>query len=133
MTVEFVVAFPVLIAIAVVAVNAGLFFSECSAFDRIAQDAVRTHAAACSFGEGEDAACADIAADLERAFERDYLSTSVEAQPLSGGMVTYRMGLEFSPTLFGMGLKSEVFGVSLPTLRHEATLTVDPYKPGVFL
>ena len=38
MTVEFVVAFPVLIAVAVVAVNACLFFSECAAFDMVARD-----------------------------------------------------------------------------------------------
>ena len=34
MTVEFVVAFPAMLAIAFVAVNAILFFSDCAAFDR---------------------------------------------------------------------------------------------------
>ena len=41
--------------------------------------------------------------------------------------------IEFSPTLFGLGLKSSVFGVSLPHLEHAVSLTVDPYKPGVLL
>lgn len=132
MTVEFVVAFPVLIAVAVVAVNACLFFSECAAFDMVARDAVRTFATSPAFGE-EGFANAAISEELERNFSRDYLSSRVESSSSSGGMVSYRMTLEFSPTLFSLGFKSEVFGVSLPKLTHTVGLTVDPYKPGVFL
>lgn len=133
MTVELVVALPALIAVAVVVVNACLFLSECAAFDRVASDAVRAFATSPAFGEEDVAACGEIAAELERNFSRDYLSSSVEAESSAGGLATYRMTLEFSPTLFGKGLKSEVFGVSLPKLSHEVSLTVDPYKPGVFL
>lgn len=45
MTVELAVVFPALLAVAVIAVNALLFFSECAAFDRVAREAVRLHAA----------------------------------------------------------------------------------------
>lgn len=44
MTVELAVAFPVVVAVAVIAMNALLFLSECAAFDRVARDAVRVHA-----------------------------------------------------------------------------------------
>lgn len=37
MTVELAVMIPVLVAIAVIAMNAMLFFSECAAFDRLAR------------------------------------------------------------------------------------------------
>lgn len=133
MTVEFVVAFPVLVAIAVIAVNAGLFLSECAAFDRAACEAVRVHATSPAFGASADEACGAIGADLTEGFSREYLTTSVESSAEAGGLTTYAMTLEFSPTLFGMGFKSEVFGVSLPKLTHRVEHTVDPYKPGVFL
>ena len=38
MTVEFAVAFPVFVIVAVIAVNALLFFSDCAAFDRLARE-----------------------------------------------------------------------------------------------
>ena len=41
--------------------------------------------------------------------------------------------LEYMPTLFGLGLKSEVMGVALPKLSHTEELVVDCYKPGVLL
>lgn len=133
MTVELVVALPVLIAVAVVVVNACLLLSECAAFDRVASDAVRAFATSPAFGEEGSVACGEIAEELDRNFSRDHLSTGVAAESGADGMTTYRMTLEFSPTLFGLGFKSEVFGVSLPRLTHTVSLTVDPYKPGVFL
>lgn len=133
MTVEFVAAFPALVLVAVIAVNAGLFLSECAAFDRAACEAVRVHATSLAFGATADEACGAIGADLAEGFSRDYLATSVESVDKAGGLMTYAMTLEFSPTLFGTGLKTEVFGVSLPKISHRVEHTVDPYKPGVFL
>ena len=43
-TVELMAALPVMIAIAVIVVNATLFLSDCAAFDRLAHQAVRIHA-----------------------------------------------------------------------------------------
>ena len=40
MTIEFVVAFPAMIAVAFVAINAVLFFSDCASFDRVFRNAV---------------------------------------------------------------------------------------------
>ena len=44
MTIEFVVAFPAMIAVAFVAINAVLFFSDCASFDRVFRNAVCTYA-----------------------------------------------------------------------------------------
>ncbi|MEG1098291.1 MAG: TadE/TadG family type IV pilus assembly protein, partial [Raoultibacter sp.] len=65
MTVEFAVVFPVLIIVAVIAVNALLFFSECAAFDRVARDAMRVYAASPEYGQTPDQACARVRAVLD--------------------------------------------------------------------
>ena len=102
MTVELAVVFPALLAVAVIAVNALLFFSECAAFDRVARD-------------------------------RPYLGTRVAVEGTADGHARFTATIEFSPTLFGLGLKSSVLGVALPRLEHAVSLTVDPYKPGMLL
>lgn len=131
MTVEFVVMFPVVVIVAVVAVNALLFFSECAAFDRVARDAVRVHAASPAYGQGLEQSKAQVQTALDEAFGRPYLDARVSVEGGNFGHVTFVAVLEFYPTLFGMGLKSQVFGVSLPHLEHSVSYTVDVYKPGV--
>ena len=56
-----------------------------------------------------------------------------QVQGRAGSYQRYCGRLSFAPTLFGLGLKDEVFGVSLPRLVHEVDLTVDAYRPGVLL
>ena len=133
MTVELAVAFPVLLIVAVIAVNALLFFSECAAFDRIAREAVRVHAASPAYGQGLEQSRALVADEVERAFEKPYLAVRVAVEGTDGGHARFTATLEFFPTLFGLGLKSSVFGVALPHLEHAVALAVDPYKPGVFV
>lgn len=133
MTVEFVVVFPVLIIVAVIAVNALLFFSECAAFDRIARDAVRTYATSPGYGQTSDHACASIGSSIDKAMNKDNLDAEVIVEGGGAGLTTYTATLKFVPTLFGLGLKSQVFGVALPALVHGTSLTIDPYRPGVFL
>ena len=133
MTVELSVAFPVLVAVAVVAVNAMGFFAECASFDRLACQAVRVHATAPAYGQSGAAGCALVQAELESAFDRSNEDVSVSCGATSFDLVRYDMALEYSPTLFGLGLRSEVFGVTLPKLRHEVSYVIDPYKPGVIV
>ncbi|MEG1098141.1 MAG: pilus assembly protein [Raoultibacter sp.] len=133
MTVEFAVVFPVLIIVAVIAVNALLFFSECAAFDRVARDAVRVCATAPGYGQTADQACAGIQSALTKVMDEENLNVEVSVKGGSVGLATYTATLKFYPTLFGMGLKSQVLGVALPALTHRTSLTVDPYRPGVFL
>lgn len=131
MTVELAVVFPVAIIVAVIAVNALLFISECASFDRLADQAIRVHATAPSYGQGTERSRALVEESLRESFARDNESVSVNASAVGLGLVRFEAELVYRPTLFGMGLHSEVFGIELPPLRHSTGLTVDPYKPGV--
>lgn len=133
MTVELAVALPVLLAVAVIAVNALLFFSECAAFDAAFRDAVRIHAASPAYGQDLEQSRAQVATALSESFDRPYTASNVAVEGAADGHVTFASTLEFSPTLFGMGLKSSVFGVELPKIAHTVSFTVDCYKPGVLL
>lgn len=133
MTLEFAVAFPVFIIVAAIAVNALLFFSECAAFDRIAKEAVRIHAASPAFGQTTEQSIALIEETIQMSFEKDYLTCSVGCAGNILGQTTYTATLDFKPNLFGMGFKDAIFGVPLPSLTHSTSLTVDRYKPGVVI
>lgn len=133
MTVELAMAFPVLVAVAVVAVNALLFFSECAAFDNAFREAVRVHAASPACGQGVEQSAAQVEAALTSAFDRPFERASVAVRGDAGGHTAFEGTLELSPTLFGLGLKSEVFGLTLPSLAHRTEMVVDCYKPGVLV
>lgn len=131
MTVELAVAFPAMIAVAVIATNALLFFSDCAAFDRLACESVRVHASAPAYGMGSNQACALVQQELTTSFDRNNLTVSVVSTPVGFDYTQYEATLDFAPTLFGLGLRNEVFGVPLPHLRHTVTYAIDPYRPGV--
>lgn len=134
MTVELAVAFPVLLVVAVIAMNAMQFFALCSTFDRTAHNLVRTVAASPAYGQDAASSCAAIEEKLFRRFEDEpAIEVSVEYQAVVPDLDRFTAQLTYHPTLFGLGLRSEVFGVSLPALTHSTQLTVDCYKPGVFL
>lgn len=133
MTVEFAAAFPVLIVVAVVAVNALTFFSECAAFDNAFREAVRISATSPAYGQSAGQSAAAVEEGLRAAFDADNESLRVTASAVSGGHTEFSATLDFEPTLFGMGLRTSVLGVSLPPLSHTATVAVDCYKPGVLL
>lgn len=133
MTVELAAALPALIIVAVIAVNAGTFFADCAAFDRVSREAVRVHAASPAYGQGVGDSCSLVEQEIESALGRDNLEFEVAHGVTGPDFDEFRMTLSYEPTLFGMGLRSSVFGVALPKLRHEAVYVVDSYKPGVFV
>ena len=133
MTVELCVVLPVAIVIAAIVINALAFFADCAEFDRVSRNAVRTYAASLGGGETQGDASAKILAEIEGAMSADNLECGIEQSGDWRGYVTYRMTVKYHPTLFGLGLKTEVFGVPMPALTHKTELTVSPYKPGVFL
>lgn len=133
MTVELAVAMPVLIIVAVIAVNAITFFAECAVFDRVAHEAVRVHAAAPAYGQGPNQSCALVEQDIHAALDADNLDVSVSCGSAGFDCEQFTATLTFHPTLFGLGLRSEVFGVALPTLSHTTSYVVDAYKPGVVI
>lgn len=133
MTIELAVALPVLIAVAVVAVNALAFIADCAVFDRVAHDAVRVFAAAPAYGQGPVQACASCEVEIERAIGHPNVEVRVSHEPAALDLDRYTATLVFHPTLFGLGLRSEVFGVQMPALSHSTTYVVDGYKPGVIV
>lgn len=133
MTVELAVAFPVLIAVALIAVNACTFFSECAVFDRVAHEAVRVHATSPAYRQGASQSLALVEDEIRTAMDAPNVDVSVASSATGFDFVRFDATLEFSPTLFGMGLRSEVFGVQLPRLSHTSTYVVDTYKAGVFI
>lgn len=132
-TVELAVTFPLLLVVAVIAVNAMLFFSDCAAFDRVSHEAVRIHAASPAYGQGLDQSRMEVARSLAATFDRSNLSSHVSVEDSASGCTTFAMTLEFSPTLFGLGLRSSIFGIQLPRLEHTTRFAIDRYKPGVVL
>lgn len=133
MTVEMAVAFPILMIVAVIAVNALVFVSECASFDRAFSEAVRVHASARAYGQSEAGAIEEVRSDLERSFSEDNLAVDVRAENAGAGCRKFTATLQYAPTLFGLGLRDSVFGVALPHVSHSASYVIDPYKPGVFL
>lgn len=130
-SVELMVALPVMIAVAVIVVNATLFFSDCAAFDRLVRQAVRVHAASPAYGQDWQRSRELVERQLEQEFPRDNLNVTVAVESVVGGRLRFDATLEYTPTLFGMALRTEMFGVRLPGLSHTVAYTVDQYKPGV--
>ncbi|MCI9129134.1 MAG: hypothetical protein HFJ65_02280 [Eggerthellaceae bacterium] len=125
MTVELCVLFPVLIVVAVICVNALVFISECASFDRASRNAVRTFASSPSTQDGLQELAAQIETAVIQEMEVDDIECSVEAA--DGSVCTFAITLSYSPTLFGMGLRDEVWGVPLPKLSHTSRLALEPY------
>lgn len=132
-TVELAVVLPVAIVLAVIVVNALSFFEACAAFDQLARQAICAYAPSPDAGQGPAEVAALVKSELEGALGTSNLAIEVTVQGRAGSYQRYCGRLSFAPTLFGLGLKDEVFGVSLPRLVHEVDLTVDAYRPGVLL
>ncbi len=133
MTIEAVVTLPVLITVAIIAINVLMFLGDCAAFDRLSRDAVRSVATAPAYHETSQDTAAQIENDLNQSFASDHTAVHVLVEGRIPGYLSYIAVLEFRPSLFGHALNSTIFGVSLPSVEHRATLTIDPYKPGAII
>ncbi|MDO5329395.1 MAG: hypothetical protein Q4E88_04810 [Coriobacteriia bacterium] len=132
-TVELAVLFPIVIIIAVIAVNALLFFGHCASFDRTFRQVVSTVASSPAAGQSTVNTKALIENALHENFQNNNLEFEVAVGEVSGHFKNFDGTIKMYPTLFGLGLKKEIFGVSLPTLNHKCQMAVDVYKPGVIL
>lgn len=132
-TVELAVVFPAVIIVAVIAMNALGFFGACAEFDRVARQTAVAYGAAPDAGQGSAQVRALLEEELQTAFDAPHLSVAVTVESTTLGLERYRAQLRYAPTLFGLGLRSEVFGVALPPLLHETTMVVDRYAPGVVI
>ncbi|MGN0301810.1 MAG: TadE/TadG family type IV pilus assembly protein [Anaerotardibacter sp.] len=131
MTIEFVVVFPVLIVIALIGTNAILFLSECASFDRVFRQTVCLYGASPGYEQDSSQTIAKISHELQENFSHDFETVSVSSKATSGGLTTYEGQIELTPTLFGSGPLSSVFGVDFPKIKHVSQITIDVYKPGI--
>lgn len=130
MTVEMCVVFPVIIIIAVIITNSLGFASECASFDRMARNFVRVHAASPKISASTSELESQILSDLKEQFGRVNEDVTVTSTQESVTLRRYKCSLEWWPTLFGLGIKRSVFGISLPSIKHDCELLIGPYKPG---
>lgn len=122
MVVELSFLFPALIIVAVVAVNALSFAGECARFDREFRIAVLAECTTPSLTSASQITLETLENETFNWFSAD-----------EGELVRYTGTLTWYPTLFGMGLKNSVFGVSVFELHHECSLTVNPHQSGDIL
>ncbi len=145
MAVELAAVIPVMIILALISVNLLVYMSDCTRFDRLAEQAVRTEAVSPSYTEyGAKSSEQRIKSALEEQFaSADYIQIEVESSDravfsdsleVGDGLIfslipTYReytCTMTFTAPFFPNG----VFGLSLPTTTHTCTLVVDPFEPG---
>ena len=131
MTVELAVAFPVLIIVAVIAVNALTFFADCAVFDRVAHEAVRVHATSPAYRQGTGQSVALVEQEVRSALGARNVEVEASCSTVGFDYEKYTVRLSYAPTLFGANMRAAVFGVSLPRLTHETSYVVDAYKAGV--
>lgn len=130
-TVELAVVLPIVIVVAVIVVNALTFLGSCATFDRVARQAVCAWGAAPEAGQSSQEVAALVKEEVERAVGAPHVTVAVRAEGAGAGLVRYTARMEYLPTLFGLGLRREIFGVALPPLVHEVSMTVEAYRPGV--
>lgn len=142
MTVELAVMAPVAIVVALVVLNLMGFVEACAAFDQAALDAVVAHGVAPAGGQTEEAAAREVRAALELALGReDRCEVEVscegilEGERATGGLTSplltrYVCTLVYRPWPRFARLPGITFEAPL-ALRHERSLVVDRYRPGV--
>lgn len=131
MTVELAVALPVLIAVAAMAFNLCAFIADCAVFDRSVHEAVRVHATSPAYRQNSSQSCSYVKRDVDAALGSSDIDVDVSSQSAGLDFVRFTATMKYSPTLFGLGLRTQVFGIGLPRLSHSTSYVVDVYKPGV--
>ena len=140
MTVELCVVLPVVIIIAAIVVNALTFFGDCAAFDRASRNAVRIAASSVSESATNGQMSAEVVDMVMAELGTDAVECETSGRFIGDGFgiateqgTTFTLTYEYYPTLFGLPLRSSIFGVSIPPLSHSISLTVDTYSVGKWL
>ena len=130
MVVELAIVFPILIIVACVMVNALGFATECARFDRISRNVVRTETTTPAIDENNSSTLARVQQTLSGQFVYDNESISAEITSSEGTNVTFECELRWSPTLFGISFKDEVFGTRMFEFSHKNFLIIDQTRAG---
>lgn len=127
MTVEAAVVLPVMAAIGFVLSIALVYVGDCAAFDIVAREAIRMQAD--DGYEGVQGA-AEVRSCIEERWGRDYETVEVVCERTEWGHARYTASVELSPPFLR---DASVFGIEAPSLKHEVSLTVSPYRKGVVI
>lgn len=133
MTIEFVVLFPVMLMIALIAFNSMLFLSECAAFDRVFRESVCVFAPSPASDESSDRICAAVEGALDRFDQKDHLTCGVTQSAHDNGLTTFTATLSYTPSIFGAYPIHRVFDIELAPIQHSVQIDIDRYRPGAFL
>lgn len=142
MTVELAVLVPVVIVVALVVVNLMEFVDACAAFDRLSLDEVIAEGVSPAGEQSMPASIAAVEGALRAALGRErYCDVEVRAERVSAGkgesllsvaplLTRYTCTLVFLPWPRELRLPGISYSAPLE-LRHERTLVIDRYRPGV--
>lgn len=134
MMVELCIVFPVVIAVAFITFNALAFFEDCARFDRAVHNSVRIASSTPNFTlENFYYIGEDVLLELESEIDDENADLNMDFFVTEENYMTYEVEMAYHPTFFGISMRQEVFGVSLPSLNHKIEFTVDPYRASVFL
>ena len=141
--VELAVLLPIVIAVALVAFNMVRFLQACAAFDRVAPDCVIAHGVSPAGEQDVASACAQVRAAIEDGLPVSGCEVAVSSGdlgpaprgkgvsfPVSPLLTTFTCTLSYRPwpssfSMAGIDLRVPAF------LRHERSITVDRFRPGV--
>jgi Flp pilus assembly protein TadG len=130
-SIEMAFLLPLALVVALIAVNALVFFEECARFDRTVRQTVVALGSTPSAGQTTEALTQQVSAVLNAQYEESPIEIEIAAQKRSDGLISYTAEMAYQPTLFGLPFRTSVFGVMFPTLRHSTNMVVDVYRPGV--
>lgn len=127
MAVEMAAALPVMVIVVVIVAQMMVFLGDCAAFDTVARDAIRQQA---DEGANDSAGASQAKALIEDSLGLDHVSVQVTCEKTGPGHVRYVASMDYEfPLLRGV----TVFGMQAPSLAHEVSLTVSPYRKGVVI
>jgi len=142
MAVELAVLVPVVLVVALVILNLMRFVGACAVFDRASLDAVVSHGVAPAGEQTSLVAVDEVRGCIEAALNDKSCEAEVRAESLSGDgtgtfslvshLTRYTCTLVYRPWPTSIRLPGITYQAPL-SLRHERTLVVDRYRPGVVL
>lgn len=141
MTVELAVLTPVVMVVALVVLNLMGFVEACAAFDQAARDAIVAQGVAPPGEQSEIGAVEGVQVTLEELLGRsDRCEVEVRTEPTSGTgqgsfaisplLTRYVCTLTYRPWPRSVRFPGITYEAPL-ALRHECSLVVDRYRPGV--
>ena len=142
MAVELAVLMPVIVVVALVVYNLARFVGYCATFDRVSFDSVLTQGVSPAGEQSELVAREAVRDAIERSLDAsDACEVEVVAEParrvgdrasltVSPLLTRFRCTLAFRPWPRSFAIAGVAFDMPI-ALRHERTLVVDRFRPGV--